>query len=141
MMRFGFRTRLFLTFSLLIATIATIFAVYFPIRGATAADAALKTRAVAVVSMLANLVTASVEFDQNKDADRQLASVHNDADLVYIVIIKADGTVFSRYRSKGIGDGVEILDPPRDKEQHTWLRGDLLHVSVPLKSGEALIAR
>jgi hypothetical protein len=139
MMRFGFRTRLFLTFSLLIATIATIFAVYFPIRGATAADAALKTRAVAVVSMLANLVTASVEFDQSKDADRQLASVHNDADLVYIVIIKADGTVFSRYRSKGIGDGVEILDPPRDKEQHTWLRGDLLHVSVPLKSGEALI--
>lgn len=139
MLNFGFRTRLFVTFSLLIATIATIFAVYFPIRGATAADAALKTRAVAIANMLANLVTASVEFDQNKDADSQLASVRNDADLVYIVVLKADGSVFSRYRAKGVGDGVESLDSPRDKEMHTWLREELLHVSVPLKNGETRI--
>jgi len=136
MTKYGFRTRLFVTFSLLIASIATLFAVYFPIRGTAAADAALKTRAVTVVGTLANLVTASVEFDQSKDADRQLASVHEDADLVYIVLIKADGSVFSRYRKKGAGEGVEILDAPRDREQHTWLRGDLLHVSAPLRSGE-----
>lgn len=136
MTKYGFRTRLFVTFSLLIAATAAIFAIYLPIRGTTAADAALKTRAVTVVSTLANLVTASVEFDQSKDADRQLASVHEDADLVYIVLIKADGSVFSRYRQKGVGDGVEILDVPRDRERHTWLRGELLHVSAPLRSGE-----
>ncbi len=136
MLNFGFRTRLFLTFSLLIATITTIFAVYFPIRGATAADAALKTRAVTIVSMLANLVTAAVEFDQSKDADNQLASVRNDSDLVYIVVLKADGGVFSRYRAKGGYEATEILDPPRDNERHTWLRDELLHVSVPLKNGE-----
>ena len=135
MRNIGFRTRLFLTFSLLIATIATIFAVYFPIRGATAADAALKTRAVTIVNMLANLVTAAVEFDQSKDADSQLASVRNDSDLVYIAVLKADGSVFSRYRAKGVGDGVEILDSARENEARTWLRGELLHVSVPLKNG------
>ncbi|MBL9008521.1 MAG: hypothetical protein JNJ46_29940 [Myxococcales bacterium] len=136
MLNIGFRTRLFLTFSLLIATIAVIFAVYFPIRGATAADAALKTRAVAIANVLANVVTPSVEFDQSKDADNQLAAVRNDADLVYIVVLKGDGTVFSRYRAKGVGDGLEMLDAPRDKEQHTFLRGEFLHVSVPLKNGD-----
>ena len=119
MTKYGFRTRLFVTFSLLIASIATLFAVYFPIRGTAAADAALKTRAVTVVGTLANLVTASVEFDQSKDADRQLASVHEDADLV---LHRADQSrwlgVFA-LSQKGRRRRVEILDAPRDRESST----------------------
>ncbi len=86
MRRFGFRTQLFAAFSLLIASIAIFFALYFPARGAMAADAALKVRAVAVVNVLCNLVAASVEFDQGRDADAQLASVRNDRDLTYMMI-------------------------------------------------------
>lgn len=132
MKRLGLRIQLFLAFSLLIASIALFFALYFPARGAASADAALKLRAVAVCNVLANLVTAPVEFDQSKDAEAQLASVRNDTDLVYILVLRADGVVFARYQGKGATEGME--SSRQAKEAETELRGELLHVRVPLRS-------
>lgn len=132
MRRLGFRIQLFAAFSLLIASIALFFALYFPVRGATAADVALRMRAVSVSNVLANLVAAPVEFDQGKDAEAQLASVRNDADLVYILVLKTDGTIFARYHAKGAPEGIESPRPA--KEQETDLRGEYLHVRVPLRS-------
>lgn len=137
MRAFGFRIQLFATFSLLIASVAICFAIYFPLRGASAADTALRVRAVAVANVLANLVTASVEFDQAKDAEAQLASVRNDADLAYIAIVKADGSAFARYRAKGVSDSVESVH--RVQEPETELRGDLLHVRVPLRGSSGQV--
>jgi type II secretory pathway component PulM len=134
--RFGFRTQLFLAFSLLIASVALFFAVYFPLRGATAADAALKVRAATVASVMANLVAASVEFDQGKDAEVQLASVRNDQDLVYIAVYKLDGSLFARYSKKVPS---ETLEPPAHarvgRDSETDLRGEFLQVRVPLLGG------
>ena len=137
MKRLGFRIQLFVAFSLLIAGVALFFALYFPARGATAADTALRMRAVAVCNVLANLVAAPVEFDQNKDAEAQLGSVRNDADLVYILVLKADGAIFARYHARGAPEGIEL--PRTAKEPETELRGEYLHVRVPLRSSGALI--
>lgn len=137
MTRFGFRTQLFAAFSLLLASIAIFFALYFPLRGANAADAALKVRATTVSKVLATLVAASVEFDQARDAESQLASVRNDADLAYIMIIKSDGKVFARFRAIGVSDNVEYILAA--KEFETELRGEVLHVRVPLMSGTSQV--
>ncbi|MFO0579247.1 MAG: methyl-accepting chemotaxis protein [Polyangia bacterium] len=137
MKRLGFRIQLFVTFSLLIAGIALFFALYFPVRGATSADAALRVRAVAVCNVLANLVAAPVEFDQAKDAEAQLASVRNDADLVYMLVLKVDGSVFARYHAKGAPEGIEL--PRTTKEPDAELRGEYLHVRVPLHSAGSQI--
>lgn len=130
MKRLGFRTQLFAVFSLLIASIAIFFALYFPLRGAAAADTALKIRASTVTNVLANLVSASVEFDQGRDAEAQLASVRNDADLSYILIVKTDGKVFARFRAPGVPETTEQVQAA--KEFETELRGELLIVRVPL---------
>jgi methyl-accepting chemotaxis protein len=133
--RFGFRTRLFLAFSLLIAGIAAFFSVYFPSRLSTSADAALKTRAIGLATVLANLVATSVEFDQQKDAETQLASVREDADLRYVLVLKNDNSVFARYRSKELHEGQEVIR--QVDEVQTTLQDDMLHVHVPLRRGNS----
>src|SRR5215831_14493430 len=137
MKRLGFRTRLFVVFSLLISIVAAFFAIYFPVKGARAADAALRTRAVGLTSMLANLLAVTVEFDQPKDAENQIASVREDADLRYVVVLKGDGTVFARYRAKEILDQKELVHTTT--EIVVDVHDDMLHVYAPMRTGNTQV--
>ena len=101
----------FVPFSLLVASIGVAVMIYFLVRGTAAADTALKARAVAEVNVLANRVAASVEVNQGKDAELQLDPVRNDADLVYLQILRSDGTVFARYPSKEGPKAADSVQP------------------------------
>lgn len=124
----------FVPFSLLVASIGVAVMIYFLVRGTAAADTALKARAVAEVNVLANRVAASVEVNQGKDAELQLDPVRNDADLVYLQILRSDGTVFARYPSKEGPKAADSVQPA--KALTTEIQGELLHVRVPLRVGK-----
>ena len=111
MKKLGLRSRLMLTISLLIAAIAGFFAWYFPSKQEEAANVALETRAVAVSTILAKLVAPAVEFDDEKGGTSELRNVKDQPDLLYIRVLRQDGSTFFSHRSKGVTASQELVEP------------------------------
>jgi methyl-accepting chemotaxis protein len=132
MMKLGLRVRLMLAISLLIALIAGFFALYFPSKQEEAANIALETRAMAVANILSKLVAPAVEFDDQKGAAQEFSNVKDQADLLYIAVMKPDGSSFFRHRAKSVAQGEEMLDTVT--EERVLRRNNTLHVSIPLRS-------
>jgi hypothetical protein len=132
MKKLGLRSRLMLTISLLIAAIAGLFAWYFPTKQEEAANVALETRAVAVSTILAKLVAPAVEFDDEKGGTSELRNVKDQPDLLYIRVLRQDGSTFFSHRSKGVTASQEQVEPVT--EMRINHRGDNLHISMPLNS-------
>lgn len=130
MMRLGLRMKLLLAISLPIVAVAAFSAVHFPRQQQRAAHQALVDRATGVSQVLAVLVTTAVDLDAAKDAETQLASVEQDAALMYVVVLKADGSVFARFRTEGAGQAAEHLEPA--SARRVVERSGLLHVGIPL---------
>jgi methyl-accepting chemotaxis protein len=121
---------LVLAISLLIAAMATFFGVYFLNRQETAANDALQKRALGVCGILAKLIAPALDFDDAKDAATQLEALRGHPDLNYVVVLKANGSVFARQGTPRLGS--ELLEPV--SEDTITEAGDLLHVRVPLRS-------
>jgi hypothetical protein len=131
MMKLGLRARLMLTISLLVAAVAGFFAVYFPNKQEEAASTALSSRATAVSGILAKLVAPAVEFDDQKNGAAELTNVKDQPDLLYIVVIKQDGSMFFRHPVRAL-DGAELVEPVA--EERVVIRDSTVHVSIPLRS-------
>jgi signal transduction histidine kinase len=128
----GYLPNQVLIIALLTAGLAVAIALYFPSQVRSTAERGLHARAVSLATVLGTLVAPSVEFEQVKDAQTQIASLAGDPDLRYALLLKPDGSLFARYRSKDLSGHPELLTPV--KEVHSVVRTDLLHVSVPLRN-------
>jgi hypothetical protein len=139
MSRMSLRIRLALAITVPIAGFATFFVLYFPNKQEEIAEDALETRALGLSKVLANLVAVPVEFDQPEDAEKHLQTVSTDKDLRYAIVLKPDDTAVARFPA-----GVKVRVPPEiaHSAESTLLMDDdqdMLHVSVPLRSGDSII--
>jgi methyl-accepting chemotaxis protein len=137
MKKLGLRSRLMLTISALITAIAAFFAIYFPSKQEEAANVALETRALAVSTILAKLVAPAVEFDDEKGGSSELRNVKDQPDLLYIRVLRQDGSSFFQHRSKGVTAAQELVEPVT--EQKVTSGNNALHVSMPLVSKDSQV--
>lgn len=131
------RTRLLLAISALIAGMAGLFAFYLPAKQEAAANAALEMRARSVSGILAKLVAPSLEFDDQKAAGNEFSAVKDDADLLYILVLKLDGSVFAEHQTKGLTRAEELMETVT--EERVTVRDRLVHVSIPVRGKENIV--
>jgi hypothetical protein len=79
-------------------------------------------------------VAPAVEFDDQKSGAAELTNVKDQPDLLYIAVLKQDGTVFFRHRQRGARAGEEVLELVG--EERIVNREGAMHVSIPLRSRE-----
>ncbi len=129
----GLRTKLVLTYTGLFLAFTLVFAWYLVARQGSLATQALETRAVGLSGILAKLIAPAVDLDLDKSqAENSLAAIRGHKDLIYIVVLKADGSVYLRH-SEGRGPmGGELLQT--SSSTRVEQRGELLHVLEPIRS-------
>jgi len=138
--RLGIRAKLTIAISILSLGIAAFFSLYFPLRQADTANALLESRSRSLTSVLGTLSEASVVALDIGGADTlrdDLAKVGNaDSAIVYLVVVKPDGSVVARYRKSDVSESAEHRSPSPVVFME---RGDYLHVSVPLRHDGAQV--
>jgi methyl-accepting chemotaxis protein len=129
----GLRSRLVVTFTALFLVFTLVFAWYLIRRQGTIASQALETRAQGLSGMLARLIAPAVDLDLDKaQATNSLAAIKGHKDLIYVVVLKADGTVYLRHREARLPPGIELLESSNSTRVEQ--RGQLLHVLEPIRS-------
>jgi methyl-accepting chemotaxis protein len=129
----GLRTKLVLTFTALFLGFTAVFAWYLIHRQGTIASQALETRAVGISGILAKLIAPAVDLDLDKSqAETSLAAIRGHKDLLYIVVLKTDGTVYLRHSETHLPAGSELLE--NTDSTRVEQRGELLHVLEPIRS-------
>jgi sensor histidine kinase regulating citrate/malate metabolism len=133
MRRLGLRAKLVLTFTALFVAFTLIFAWYLIHRQGTIASQALETRAKGISIILAKLVAPAVDLELDKSqAENAMAAIRGHKDLLYVVVLKIDGTIYMRHSEAHLPPGSESLensDVTRVEE-----RGDLLQVLEPIRA-------
>jgi methyl-accepting chemotaxis protein len=133
MRTFGLRTKLVVTFTGLFLVFTLVFAWYLIERQGTIASQALETRAKGLSGILAKLIAPAVDLDLDKSqAENSLAAIKGHKDLLYIAVMKSDGSVYLRNSEARLPAGSELLQNTEETrvEQH----GELLHVLEPIRS-------
>ena len=93
----GLRTKLVVTYTGLFLAFTLVFAWYLIERQGTIASQALETRAKGLSGILAKLIAPAVDLDLDKSqAENSLAAIKGHKDLLYVVVLKADGSVYLR---------------------------------------------
>jgi methyl-accepting chemotaxis protein len=129
----GLRTKLVVTFTGLFLAFTLVFAWYLIERQRAIASQALETRAKALASILAKLIAPAVDLDLDKSqAGSALAAIKGHKDLIYVVVLKADGSVYLRHTEMQVPLGSELLES--SDTTRVEQRGDLLHVLEPIRS-------
>lgn len=129
----GLRTKLVLTFTALFLAFTLVFAWYLVHRQGTIATQALETRAIGLSGILSKLIAPAVDLDLDKSqAENSLAAIKGHKDLLYIAVMKADGTVYLRHNEVRLPSGSEMLE--NTDTTRVEQRGDLLHVLEPIRS-------
>jgi methyl-accepting chemotaxis protein len=133
MSTFGLRAKLVVTFTGLFLAFTLVFAWYLIERQGTIATQALETRAKGLSGILAKLIAPAVDLDLDKSqAENALAAIKGHKDLIYVVVLKLDGSVYLRHTEmrRAVEDELlENADTTRVEQ-----RGDLLHVLEPIRS-------
>ena len=129
----GLRAKLVLTYTGLFLAFTLVFAWYLIHRQGTIASQALETRAVGLSGILAKLVAPAVDLDLDKSqAATALAALKGHKDLLYIVVLKADGSVYLRQHEGQAFAGGELLET--SSSTRVEQRGTVLHVLEPIWS-------
>ena len=129
----GLRTKLVLTFTGLFLAFTLVFAWYLIERQGAIASQALETRAVGLSGILAKVIAPAVDLDLDKSqAENSLAAIKGHKDLIYIVVLKTDGSVYLRHSEVRLPSGSELLE--NSESTRVEQRGDLLHVLEPIRS-------
>ena len=90
---------------------------------------------MAVSTILAKLVGPAVEFDDAKSGAAEMVNVKDQPDLLYVVVLKQDGSTFFRYRdSAGVDASAELLGLVT--QEQVVERDSTLHVSIPVRGKE-----
>jgi sensor histidine kinase regulating citrate/malate metabolism len=129
----GFRAKLIVTFTGLFLAFTAIFAWYLIHRQGTIASQALETRAKGLSGILAKLIAPAVDLDLDKSqAENSLAAIKGHKDLIYVVVLKPDGTVYLRHSEGRLPAGSELLE--NSDTTRVEQRGELMHVLEPIRS-------
>jgi methyl-accepting chemotaxis protein len=133
MRSFGLRAKLVVTFTGLFLAFTLIFAWYLIERQGTIATQALETRAKGLSGILAKLIAPAVDLDLDKSqAENSLAAIKGHKDLIYIVVLKPDGSVYLRHTEVRRAVEDELLE--NSDVTRVEQRGELLHVLEPIRS-------
>jgi len=133
MRAFGLRTKLTLTYTGLFLAFTLVFAYYLIHRQGTIATQALETRAKGLSGILAKLIAPAVDLDLDKSqAENSLAAIKGHKDLIYVVVLKPDGSVYLRHSEVGFPVGSELLE--NSDVTRVEMRGELMHVLEPIRS-------
>jgi len=129
----GLRTKLVVIFTGLFLAFTLVFAWYLIRRQGTIASQALETRAMALSGILAKLIAPAVDLDLDKSqAESSLAAIKGHQDLIYIVVLKSDGSVYLRHSEGRLPPGNELLE--RSEQTRVEQRGQIVHVLEPIRS-------
>jgi methyl-accepting chemotaxis protein len=129
----GLRAKLVLIYTGLFLAFTLIFAWYLIARQGTIASQALETRAVGLSGILARLIAPAVDLDLDKSqAENSLAAIKGHKDLIYVVVLKSDGSLYLRHSEGALPVGGELLET--SSRSRVEQRGDLLHVLEPIRS-------
>lgn len=129
----GLRAKLVFTFTSLFLVFTLVFAWYLIRRQGTIASQALETRAKGLSGILAKLIAPAVDLDLDKaQAESSLAAIKGHEDLIYVVVLKADGTVYLRHNEARLPPGIELLE--NSDRTRVEQRGQLVHVLEPIRS-------
>lgn len=129
----GLRTKLVLSFTGLFLAFTLVFAWYLIHRQGTIASQALETRAKGLSGILAKLIAPAVDLDLDKSqAESSLAAIKGHKDLIYVVVLKPDGSVYLRHSEAQLAPGSELLQS--SETTRVEQRGQLLHVLEPIRS-------
>ena len=102
-------------------------------RQGTIASQALETRAKGLSGILAELIAPAVDLDLDKSqAENSLAAIKGHKDLLYVVVLKADGSVYLRHNEMHLPSGSELLE--NSDTTRVEQRGEFLHVLEPIRS-------
>jgi methyl-accepting chemotaxis protein len=129
----GLRSKLVLTYTGLFLAFTLVFAWYLIHRQGTIASQALQTRAVGLSGILAKLIAPAVDLDLDKSqAESSLAAIRGHKDLIYVAVLRADGSLYLRHNEERLPSGAELLEP--SSSTRVEQRGELLHVLEPIRS-------
>jgi len=129
----GLRTKLVLTYTGIFLAFTLVFAWYLVARQGSIASQALETRAVGLSGILAKLIAPAVDLDLDKSqAENSLAAIKGHKDLIYIVVLKSDGSVYLRHSEGRSPMGGELLET--SSLTRVEQRGEILHVLEPIRS-------
>jgi sensor histidine kinase regulating citrate/malate metabolism len=129
----GLRTKLVVTFTGLFLVFTAVFAWYLIRRQGNIASQALETRAKGLSGILAKLIAPAVDLDLDKSqAENSLAAIKGHKDLLYVVVLKTDGSVYLRHSEGKLPPGSELLET--SDTTRVELRDDLVHVLEPIRS-------
>jgi hypothetical protein len=138
--RLGIRAKLTIAIAILSVGIAAFFSIYFPLRQADTANALLESRSRSLTSVLGTLSEASVvalDLGGAETLRDDLGKIGNaDAAIIYLVVVKPDGSVIARYRKNDVPESAEHHSPTPVPIVE---QGDYLHVSVPLRHDGAQV--
>ena len=133
MKRLGLRFRLVLTFTTLFLAFTSVFAWYLIHRQGTIASQALETRALGVSGILAKLVAPAVDLDLDKaQAENSLSAIKGHKDLLYLTVLKPDGSVYLRLSDSHFSQSSELLE--NTAIERVERRGEVIHILTPLHS-------
>ena len=133
MSTFGLRAKLVVTFTGLFLAFTLVFAWYLIDRQGTIATQALETRAKGLSGILAKLIAPAVDLDLDKSqAENSLAAIKGHKDLIYVVVLKPDGSVYLRHTEVRRAVEDELLENVGSTRVEQ--RGELLHVLEPIRS-------
>src|SRR5512140_1723942 len=128
----GLRTKLIVTYTGLFLAFTLGFAGYLIYRQGTIATQALETRAKGLSGILAKLIAPAVDLDLDKSqAENSLAAIKGHKDLLYLIVLKADGTVYLRLAEAHLPVGLELLE--NTNATRVEQRGEFLHVLEPIR--------
>lgn len=132
-MKLGIRTKLTLAISALSLGFAAFFSLYVPEKQTEIANDLLVSRSTSLTRVLGTLSEASVVAEEIGGAETLSADLQKagqaDPSIIYLVVIKEDGSVLARYRAAHVPEhaerrrSVSLIEASSD---------DYLHVAVPL---------
>ncbi len=129
----GLRTKLVVTYTGLFLAFTLAFAWYLIERQGTIASQALETRAKGLSGILAKLIAPAVDLDLDKSqVENSLAAIKGHQDLLYVVVLKADGSVYLRHSEMHVPSGSELLES--SDTTRVEQRGEILNVLEPIRS-------
>jgi methyl-accepting chemotaxis protein len=129
----GLRTKLVVTYTALFLAFTVVFAWYLINRQGTLASQALETRAVGISGILARLIAPAVDLDLDKSqTDNALAAIKGHKDLLYLAVLKADGSEYLRHGGARLAAGGELLE--LSNVTRVEQRGEIVHVLEPLRA-------
>jgi len=133
MSTFGLRAKLVVTFTGLFLAFTLVFAWYLIDRQGTIATQALETRAKGLSGILAKLIAPAVDLDLDKSqAENSLAAIKGHKDLIYVVVLKLDGSVYLRHTEVHPAVEDELLE--NASTTRVEQRGEVLAVLEPIRS-------